>query len=116
MPNIGMLVMVTSGKLFDFIKHRNVMSFTNLRKLFNTFGEKAFVLRQQKRPPLLTSISTSGFVAPAVCMFLMSALSEEDWVSHVALLAIGMTLHETAITGKMYFFYFSGSLLFRRFF
>ena len=49
-------------------------------------------------------------------MFLMSALREEDWVSHVALLAIGMTLHETAITGKMYFFYFSGSLVFRRFF
>ena len=44
-------------------------------------------------------IPLSGFVAPAVCMFLMSALSEEDWVSHVALLAIGMTLHETAITG-----------------
>ena len=40
----------------------------------------------------------------------MSALREEDWVSHVALLAIGMTLHETAITGKMYFFYFSGTL------
>ena len=44
-----------------------------------------------------------GFVAPAVCMFLLSALSPTDWVSHVALLTIGMTLHEFAITGGFYF-------------
>ena len=54
MPNIGMLVMVTSGRLFDFIKHRNVMSFTNLRKLFNTFGELAFVFKVLNRVKILS--------------------------------------------------------------
>ena len=46
-----------------------------------------------------THLNVLGFMAPAICMFLLSALDEKDWVSHVVLLTIGMTLHEPAVTG-----------------
>ena len=38
-PFIGMLLFTTSAKLFDYIKSLHLMSFTNLRKLFNTIGK-----------------------------------------------------------------------------
>ena len=39
LPYIGMLAMVPSGRLFDYLKGKNYVSFTNLRKIFNTFGK-----------------------------------------------------------------------------
>ena len=52
-----------------------------------------------KKEALKLPLNVLGFMAPAICMFLLSALDEKDWVSHVVLLTIGMTLHEPAVTG-----------------
>jgi len=81
LPYIGMFLMTVTGKLFDFLKVKNVLSFTNLRKVFNTIG----------------------FVVPAICMLLLSALQPTDWISHVALITVAWTMHEFALTGGFYF-------------
>ena len=99
LPSLGMLLLSTTGRLFDYIRSKHVCSVSHLRKMFNGIA----------------------FFAPAVCFSILSFLpchEKVSWlklfyvtlllfifvqVAHVALLALGLTLHELAMTGGFYF-------------
>ena len=99
LPSLGMLLLSTTGRLFDYIRSKHVCSVSHLRKMFNGIA----------------------FFAPAVCFSILSFLPCQEKVSwlklfyvtlllfifvqvaHVALLALGLTLHELAMTGGFYF-------------
>lgn len=81
LPSFGMLLLSTTGRLFDYIRSRNVCSVSHLRKVFNGIA----------------------FFAPAICFSILSFLPCQEKVAHVALLALGLTLHELAMTGGFYF-------------
>ncbi len=56
LPYVGMMVMSTTGKLFDFLRRKNLTTLTNLRKGFNTVA----------------------FLVPAASMFSLRFLSADD--------------------------------------
>eukprot|EP00092_Neocalanus_flemingeri_P024646 GFUD01026731.1.p1 GENE.GFUD01026731.1~~GFUD01026731.1.p1 ORF type:complete len:504 (+),score=120.85 GFUD01026731.1:68-1579(+) len=81
LPSLGMLILSTTGRLFDYLRSKQFCSVSSLRKLFNSIA----------------------FFAPAVCFSILSILPCQEKVAHVALLALGLTLHELAMTGGFYF-------------
>jgi len=81
LPSLGMLILSITGKLFDLIRTNCDISVTNLRKIFNSIA----------------------FLLPALTFVGLAILPCTEKVGHVALLAVGMAVHELAITGGFYF-------------
>jgi len=81
LPSFGMLILSTTGRLFDYLRSKHIFGVSSLRKMFNSIA----------------------FFAPAVCFSILSIVPCHEKVAHVILLALGLTLHELAMTGGFYF-------------
>ncbi|XP_023338728.1 sialin isoform X2 [Eurytemora carolleeae] len=81
LPSLGMLIFTCTGKLFDCLRSKSLMSLTNLRKVFNSIA----------------------FFIPAACFLTLRFIPQHMKVGHVALLSLGLTIHELAMTGGFYF-------------
>jgi len=83
-PFIGMLIFnATTGKLFDYLRGRNLTSVTNLRKIFCAIG----------------------YFGPAMCMFSLYFLSPNDILGHIIIFTISMSSDEFGKIGGYLFAY-----------
>merc|ERR1719510_185678 len=80
LPFIGMFIMsLSSGKVFDYLRIRNIMTLTNLRKTFNSIG----------------------FFGAALATFSLHFVT--DRIGAIALLTTSMTFLQLANTGGFFF-------------
>jgi ACS family sodium-dependent inorganic phosphate cotransporter-like MFS transporter 5 len=80
LPYIGMMFMSSTGKLFDILRKMNLVSLTNLRKIFNTVA----------------------FVIPAVSMFSLRLLNKDDSLGAIILLTVTMSFLQISTTGGFF--------------
>lgn len=78
LPYIGMMIASFTGKLFDFLRMKNLTSLTVLRKIFNSFG----------------------FFVPAICTFCLHLT--ENWIGAISLLILTMSFLQIVQTGGFF--------------
>ena len=77
LPHLGMVCLIPSGKLFDYLRTRQVLSLTNLRKLFNSVG----------------------FFVPGLCFIFLQLVPSHLKMLHVVIISIGQSFLQLAISG-----------------
>lgn len=77
LPYVGMMCMSFAGKLFDFLKMKDIMSLTNLRKLFNSVA----------------------FFVPAFCTFSLHFLGPEDKIGAIILIVLTVSFLNLSTAG-----------------
>ena len=77
MPYVIMLMLIPTGRLFDWLRSTKKMRLITLRRIYNTIG-KSNLLTQFRI--LITNIAfyfPKGFVVPLACNLLLMALPRE---------------------------------------
>ena len=77
LPYVGMMLMSFAGKLFDFLKMKQVLSLTNLRKVFNSVA----------------------FFVPALATLGLHALGPEDKIGAIILIVVTMSFLNLSTAG-----------------
>ena len=81
LPYMGMLIFSFSGKLFDFLRVKNFVSLTNLRKIFNSVG----------------------FLVAAISTLSLRLLEPDDYLGAICLLIVTMSSLQVIQNGGFFF-------------